>query len=83
MNLVRLQVHDSGIGIRREDLGKLFIEFQQLDAGPDRRYQGTGLGLVLTKRMVELLKGKIEVESEPGKGTTFTVIVPRDFEEER
>ncbi len=82
-NLVRLQVRDSGIGIRREDLAKLFIEFQQLDAGADRRYQGTGLGLALTKRIVELLNGTIDVESEPGKGTTFTVILPRVFQEGR
>ncbi len=80
-NLVQLRVRDSGIGIKREDMDKLFTEFQQLDAGADRRYQGTGLGLALTKRIVELLKGTIEVESDPGKGSTFTVILPRNLEE--
>lgn len=73
---VELKVRDTGIGIKLEDQGKLFVEFQQLDAGADRQYQGTGLGLALTKRIVELLKGRIEVESEPGKGTTFTIVLP-------
>jgi PAS domain S-box-containing protein len=71
-----LQVRDTGIGIKGEDLGKLFIEFQQLDSSLARRYQGTGLGLALTKKIVEFQKGKISVESEPGKGSTFTVILP-------
>ena len=71
-----LQVRDTGIGIRSEDLGKLFVEFQQLDAGFARRYQGTGLGLALTKKLVELQRGSISVESEPNKGSTFTVKLP-------
>jgi PAS domain S-box-containing protein len=74
---LRLQVQDSGIGIKPEDLDKLFIEFRQLDSGPARRHQGTGLGLALTKRIVEFQGGTIEVESKPGKGSTFTVILPR------
>jgi protein-histidine pros-kinase len=82
-NFVQVKVRDTGIGIKREDLGKLFIEFQQLDQGADRQYQGTGLGLALTKRIVELLKGKIEVESVLGKGSIFTVILPRNLEEAR
>ena len=72
----RLQVRDTGIGIKPEDIGKLFIEFQQLDAGYARRYQGTGLGLALTKKLVELQQGSITVESEPSKGSTFTVRLP-------
>lgn len=73
---LRLQVRDTGIGIRPEDFGKLFVEFQQLDSSFARRYQGTGLGLALTKKIVEFQKGSITVESEPGKGSTFTVILP-------
>jgi PAS domain S-box-containing protein len=73
---LRLQVRDTGIGIKSEDLTKLFVEFQQLDSSLARRYQGTGLGLALTKKIVEFQKGAITVESEPGKGSTFTVILP-------
>ena len=72
----RLAVHDTGIGISAENMGKLFIEFQQLDQGFSRRYQGTGLGLALTKKLVELQGGTISVESEPGQGSTFTVTLP-------
>jgi len=72
----RLQVRDTGIGIRQEDFGKLFVEFQQLDSSFARRYQGTGLGLALTKKIVELQKGRISVESEPAKGSTFIVDLP-------
>ncbi|MBI3853096.1 MAG: PAS domain S-box protein [Verrucomicrobia bacterium] len=74
---LRLQVRDTGIGIKAGDLGKLFVEFQQLDAGVARRYQGTGLGLVLTKKIVEFQQGAISVESEVGKGSAFTVVLPR------
>jgi PAS domain S-box-containing protein len=72
----QLQVKDTGIGIKPEDLGKLFIEFQQLDSSLARRYHGTGLGLSLTRKIVELQGGTIQVESEPGKGSTFTVVLP-------
>ena len=77
---LRLQVRDTGIGIRPEDLGKLFIEFKQLDSSYARRYQGTGLGLALTKKIVELQRGSITVESEPSKGSTFTVSLPLTVE---
>jgi len=73
---LQLQVCDTGIGIKSEELGKLFVEFQQLDSSLARRHQGTGLGLALTKKIVEFQKGSITVESEPGKGSTFTVILP-------
>jgi len=75
-NRLRLRVRDTGIGIIPEDLGKLFVEFQQLDSGSARRYEGTGLGLALTKKIVEFQHGTIAVESAPGKGSTFTVILP-------
>jgi signal transduction histidine kinase len=75
---LRLQVRDTGIGIKAEDFEKLFVEFQQLDSGTTRRYEGTGLGLALTKKIVEFQQGSISVESAPGKGSTFTVILPLD-----
>ena len=71
-----ISVKDSGIGIEAKDLPRLFTEFEQLDSGADRRYEGTGLGLALTRKIVELQGGAIEVESEPGKGSTFRVNLP-------
>ena len=73
---LRLEVIDSGIGIRNEDLPRVFREFEQLDAGAARRFPGTGLGLALSKRIVELHNGSITVQSEFGKGSTFTVVLP-------
>jgi two-component system NtrC family sensor kinase len=70
-----LRVVDTGIGIRPEDLSRLFREFQQLGTAPEGT-TGTGLGLVLTRRLVELHGGAITVESEHGRGTTFTVSLP-------
>jgi PAS domain S-box-containing protein len=74
--LMMVRVQDTGIGIRAEDLPRLFREFQQLDTGTARRHQGTGLGLALTRRLVELQDGTIEVASAPGEGSTFTVQLP-------
>ena len=74
----RLRVTDTGIGIRQEDFRRLFVEFQQLDSGSSRRFQGTGLGLALTRKILEIQGGTIEVESEVGKGSTFTVVLPRE-----
>ncbi|HEX6564724.1 MAG TPA: PAS domain-containing sensor histidine kinase [Chthoniobacterales bacterium] len=71
----RLVVADTGIGIKSEDLKRLFKQFEQLSPG-QRRGQGTGLGLALTRRIVELQSGTIDVESEFGKGTKFTVVLP-------
>ena len=73
---VRLQVSDTGIGITKEDLPRLFCEFEQIDSSLAKRAQGTGLGLALTKKIVELQNGSISVESEVGIGSTFTVILP-------
>ncbi len=73
---ILLQVKDHGIGIRKEDMGKLFQQFQQLDSGSARHYPGTGLGLVITKKLVELHRGFVEVESEPGVGSVFSAYFP-------
>ena len=72
-----LLVRDNGIGIRTEDIGRLFAEFEQLDTGTARRFGGTGLGLALTRKLVDLHGGQIEVQSAFGLGSTFTVILPR------
>jgi PAS domain S-box-containing protein len=75
-DLLRIQVRDTGIGIRKEDFGNLFVEFRQLDSGTARRYEGTGLGLALTKKIVEFQGGQIAVTSEVGQGSVFTVTLP-------
>jgi len=74
-NRFRLVVADTGIGIKPEDLKRLFKEFEQINPG-QRRGQGTGLGLALTRRIVELQSGTIDVESQFGKGTKFTIVLP-------
>jgi len=73
---LRISVRDTGIGINPEDIKRLFKEFEQLETGTDRRFDGTGLGLALTRKIVEMQGGTIHVESEAGKGSTFTVILP-------
>ncbi|PHJ63596.1 ATPase [Nostoc linckia z18] len=70
------QVEDTGIGIPEEQLPLLFEKFQQLDTPYRRRYEGTGLGLALTKQLVELHRGRIEVESTVNVGSIFTVWIP-------
>jgi PAS domain S-box-containing protein len=73
---VRISVADTGIGIKRENLGMLFQPFRQLDTGLTRQHEGTGLGLAICKRLVERLGGTISVESEWGKGSTFQFTLP-------
>jgi signal transduction histidine kinase len=72
----RLEVQDFGIGIAPEGQAQLFGEFIQLDAGSNKKYQGTGLGLSLSRKIVEALGGSVGVESEPGKGSTFYAVLP-------
>ncbi len=75
-DMAQFSVSDSGIGIRDVDMGKLFNMFQQVDTGNTRQYSGTGLGLAISKQLVELHGGSIMVESEYGKGSTFTFLLP-------
>jgi PAS domain S-box-containing protein len=80
-NMVQISVEDTGIGLREEDQENIFEEFYQVDSSYARQYQGTGLGLSLTKRLVELHGGKIWVESEIGRGSTFAFTIPQRLEE--
>ena len=73
---VILSVVDSGIGIAKEDQEAIFEEFRQASGNYAQKREGTGLGLTLTKRFVEMHGGKIWVESEVGKGSTFTFTLP-------
>lgn len=75
-NTIEISVADTGIGIKQEDMPKLFQEFTQLRNGLENKSVGTGLGLALTKKLVDVLGGKITVESEYGKGTTFRFTLP-------
>lgn len=75
--LIKMDVSDTGIGIRTEDKDKLFKSFQQVDSKRNRNIEGTGLGLAISQRLVELMGGKISVDSEYEKGSTFSIEVPQ------
>jgi len=71
-----ISISDTGIGIREEDLGKLFREFEQINPEITRKYGGTGLGLAISKKLTELHGGTMMVESKYGEGSTFTFYLP-------
>jgi signal transduction histidine kinase len=75
-SLMRFSITDTGIGISPDDLQRLFKPFVQVDSRLNRQYEGTGLGLALVKRMVEMHNGSLEVQSEVGVGSRFTFILP-------
>ena len=76
---IRLQitVEDTGIGIKKEDIDKLFQSFQQVDSKRNRNIEGTGLGLAISKKLLTLMNGSIWVESEYGKGSKFSCVLPQ------
>ena len=77
---ITLAVTDTGIGMTPEQMGKLFQEFSQASSSTASRYGGTGLGLVISRRFCQMMGGDITVESEPGRGSTFTIRLPRIVE---
>jgi len=74
---LKISVRDTGIGIQKENLDKLFRDFERLDLYRNRNVQGTGLGLAITKRLTEQMGGEISVESVYGEGSCFTVVIPQ------
>jgi signal transduction histidine kinase len=79
---VTFRVHDTGIGMTPEQLARLFQPFSQAEATTSRKYGGTGLGLVLSRRFCQMMGGDVTVESEPGKGTTFVIELPVEVRED-
>ena len=75
--MLEIRVSDSGMGIKKEELSKLFIEFERLDQQKNKSIEGSGLGLSITSRLVGLMNGSISVESEYGKGSSFIVCIPQ------
>ncbi|MCR4685696.1 MAG: response regulator [Lachnospiraceae bacterium] len=74
---LKAKISDTGMGIRKEDMGKLFDSFRRLEESRNRKVEGTGLGLNITKQLVEMMNGEIRVESKYGEGSAFTVTVPQ------
>lgn len=80
-NFVFVKVKDTGIGILQKDIDKIFEPFRQVSEGLNRKYEGTGLGLTISKKFVELMGGELSVESKISKGSVFTVLLPMEMDE--
>lgn len=74
---LQISVEDTGIGIKEEDVGKIFQSFQQVDSKRNRNIEGTGLGLAISKRLLDLMEGDIQLKTEYGKGSRFSFVIPQ------
>jgi signal transduction histidine kinase len=74
---ITVAVADTGVGMTPEQMGRLFQEFSQATSSTASKYGGTGLGLVISRRFCQMMGGDVMVESEPGRGSTFTIRLPR------
>jgi len=75
-DMAQISISDTGIGIKKDDIERMFWAFEQIESGISRKYGGTGLGLAITKRLIDLHGGTVEVKSKYGEGTTFTFLLP-------
>ena len=73
---IRFDVIDTGIGMNKKQLDKVFEEFTQAETSTSKKYGGTGLGLPISKKMTEMMGGHIDVKSQEGEGTTFSIVIP-------
>lgn len=76
---LRISISDTGIGIKSEDLPRIYRQFEQLNMKENRKIEGTGLGLTISKSFIEAMNGTLHVQSEYGKGTTFTILIPQEI----
>jgi len=76
-DLIAIAVADTGIGVSAEDRDRIFEDFRQADNSPTREYTGAGLGLAICRRLAGMLDGTITLDSEVGRGSTFTLFLPR------
>jgi len=78
--MVKISIIDNGIGIKAEDLERIFENFVQVDQSNSRSFGGTGLGLAIVRDLMKHMGGSIEVESEYGKGSTFSIFIPKEMQ---
>jgi len=80
---VKFELSDTGIGMTPKQLKNVFEEFMQAETSTSKKYGGTGLGLPISKKITEMMDGKIEIKSKVGEGTTFTITIPKTIKEKK